>query len=108
MYLDVDQRDLVFGLTIMPGEGVEDVTAQYIASGTEMSTPGPGPAAPSDKPSLDTSGTVQEETVEPLIGDGGSFKVGGSEWWKSPWLWGGAALLAAAAVTAVWWSRRTR
>lgn len=108
MYLNVNQQDLIFGLTITPGEGVEDVTAQYIASGEGMPTPGPGPAAPSDKLALDTSGTVSEETVEPLIGDaGGSFKVGSATWYKSPWLWGGAVLLVAAAATAVVWSRRT-
>jgi hypothetical protein len=107
MYLDVNQQDLIFGLTITPGEGVEDITAQFIESGAQMPTPGLGPAAPSDKPMLDT-GTVSEETVEPLIGDaGGTFKVGSAVWYKSPWLWGGAALLLAAAATAVVWSRRT-
>ena len=107
MYLNVNQQDLIFGLTITPGEGVEDVTARIIATGEQMPTPGMGPAAPSDKPA--PTGTVSEETVEPLIGDGGgSFKVGSVVWYKSPWLWGGAAVLAVAAATAVVWSRRTR
>jgi len=107
MYLNVNQQDVIFGLTITPGEGVEDVTAQYIASGEQPPVPGLGPAAPSDKP-LPDAGTVSEETVEPLIGDaGGSFKVGSAVWYKSPWLWGGVVLLAAAAATAVVWSRRT-
>jgi hypothetical protein len=71
-----------------------------------MPTPGPGPAAPSDKTQLyDTTGPIQEETVAPAIG--GSFKAASKEWYKSPWLWGGAALLLAAAATAVVWSRRT-
>ena len=106
MYLKVNKQDLIFGLTITPGEGVEDITAQYIASGEGMPTPGPGPAAPSDKPAPE--GMVSEENVAPLIGDaGGTFKVGSSTWYKSPWLWGGVVLLAAAAATAVVWSRRT-
>jgi len=108
MYINAREQDLIFGLTITPGEGVEDITARMVATGEQMPTPGTGPAAPSDKLALDTSGTVSEETVEPLIGDaGGSFKVGSAVWYKSPWLWGGVVLLAAAAATAVVWSRRT-
>ena len=113
MYVHQDQAPvfaelgLDFGLTITPGAGVEDITEAYVKSGATMPTPGPGPAAPStDKTQLlDTTGPIPEEVVAPAIGD--AFKAASKSWYKSPWLWGGAAVLVLAAATAVVWSRRT-
>ena len=70
----------------------------------ETPTPVLGQQEP-DAP-LVPSGSVQEEVVEPLVGGSGG-PVNSGVWYRSPWLWGGVAVLGAAAVTAVWWSRRT-
>lgn len=106
-----------FGISITPGEGVEDITQQFLTSGQQQPKPGTSPAKsqPEGKVEfVDTLGPVPDETVldETQItnGNGGYVepKSGEKVWYRSPWLWGGVAVLAVAGVTAAVYMRRRR
>lgn len=105
------------GITITPGEGVEDITEQ-IRAGWKPPAPPSGPAAPSSKAdagaALEPSAALDmpiETPIDTSVEDTGAGleKAGAAEqvWYKSPWLWGGVAVLAVVGtLTAVYYRRR--
>lgn len=101
------------GITITPGEGVTDVTEEFIASGYEVPKPGTSPAKsePKDKQVVVTTMPESSEEVKITgmdVEGGGVYKTAEKQWYKSPWLWGGVAVLAVAGTTAAIYFRRRR
>jgi hypothetical protein len=100
------------GITITPGEGVEDITEQ-VRAGWKQPAPPSGPAAPSDKGDAAELPELPADLVPidvPVEEAGAELeKTSGSDrtWYKSPWLWGGVVVLAVAGtLTAVYYRRR--